>query len=37
VGGILQEIKTCLDGDMPESGRACDYCAYWNSRKEFEK
>lgn len=28
VGGVLHEIKQCLDGIMPESGIACDYCSY---------
>lgn len=38
VEGILYKIKECLENDdMPPSGDDCDYCAYWNSRREFEK
>jgi len=34
----LFEIKKCLDNNkIPNSGDHCDWCAYWNSRKEFEK
>jgi len=34
----LFEIKKCLESDkIPASGDDCDYCAYWNSRREFEK
>ncbi len=34
----LFEIKECLDKDtIPNTGNDCDWCAYWNSRKEFEK
>lgn len=34
----LFEIKKCLDGGiMPPSGEGCDHCAYWNSRRQFEK
>jgi len=34
----LFEIKKCLEGDaMPKSGGDCDWCAYWNARKKFEK
>lgn len=35
---ILFAIKKCLESDrVPESGKNCDHCAYWNARKEFEK
>jgi len=38
VEGILYKIKECLDKDtIPETGNNCDWCAYWNSRKEFER
>ena len=33
VENTLFEIKECLDGDMPESSAACDYCAYHEARK----
>ncbi|KKQ39130.1 MAG: hypothetical protein US58_C0040G0003 [Candidatus Magasanikbacteria bacterium GW2011_GWA2_37_8] len=33
----LFEIKKCLDGAIPQSGDGCDHCAYWNSRRQFEK
>lgn len=34
----LFDIKKCLDGEIiPESDHNCDWCAYWNARKEFEK
>lgn len=34
----LFEIKKCLEKDtIPKTGNDCDWCAYWNSRKEFEK
>jgi hypothetical protein len=34
----LFDIKKCLESDIiPESKHDCDWCAYWNSRKEFEK
>ena len=34
----LHKIKECLDNkEIPKSGFSCDHCAYWNSRKEFEK
>jgi len=34
----LYKIKDCLESDIiPETGSDCDWCAYWNSRKEFEK
>lgn len=34
----LWEIKKCLDSDLvPQSGKDCDHCAYWNSRRQFEK
>ena len=28
VGDTLHAIKQCLDGDMPESGLACDFCNF---------
>jgi hypothetical protein len=34
----LFKIKECLESDtIPKTGASCDWCAYWNSRKEFEK
>lgn len=34
----LFKIKKCLDcGKIPASGKGCDYCSYWNSRRAFEK
>jgi hypothetical protein len=34
----LLKIKKCLDSKViPKFDKDCDWCAYWNSRKEFEK
>jgi hypothetical protein len=34
----LFEIKKCLESDtIPTTGKDCDHCAYWNSRRHFEK
>jgi CRISPR/Cas system-associated exonuclease Cas4 (RecB family) len=34
----LLEIKKCLDsGVVPKSGKDCDHCSYFNSRKQFDK
>jgi hypothetical protein len=34
----LFKIKECLESNtIPETGDSCDWCSYWNSRKEFEK
>lgn len=34
----LQNIKKCLDNTViPKSGKDCDYCCYWNARREFEQ
>jgi len=34
----LFEIKECLEEKViPQTGKDCDWCAYWNSRKEIEK
>lgn len=34
----LFEIKKCLEKNtIPKTGDDCDWCAYWNSRKEFER
>ena len=33
VENTLVEIKECLDSEMPESGEACDFCAYHEARK----
>ena len=34
----LFKIKECLEDDtIPKTGDNCDWCAYWNSRKELEK
>lgn len=33
----LFEIKDCLEqNEIPQSGKNCDHCAYWNARKKFE-
>ena len=33
----LFEIKKCLESDkIPATGKHCDWCAYWNARKELE-
>lgn len=38
VENTLHEIKKCLDGTiMPPAGARCDWCLYWNARKNFEK
>jgi hypothetical protein len=31
------ELKKCLDGPVPESADACDYCAYRRDARVFEK
>lgn len=36
VENTLFEIKECLDGEMPESSAACDYCAYHEARKAIK-
>lgn len=33
----LMEIKRCLEGRVPESGLECEYCAYREFAKRFEK
>ena len=34
----IHEIKEYLESSvMPESGEDCDHCAYWNSRRNYEK
>lgn len=34
----LLKIKACLEKDViPKTGKDCDWCAYWKSRREFEK
>lgn len=34
----LFKIKECLESNIiPETVNDCDWCAYWNARKEFEK
>ncbi len=34
----LFKIKECLEKDtIPKTGKDCDWCAYWNARKELEK
>ena len=34
----IYDIKKCLDNpNIPESGKDCDYCAYFTARKELEK
>lgn len=34
----LIKIKDCLESDsFPTSGTDCDYCAYWNTRRDFEE
>jgi RecB family exonuclease len=37
VEGVLYDIKSCLDGEMPEPSSECDYCTYCNAREEIEK
>lgn len=33
----LLDIKQCLDSDkVPQSGKSCDWCAYWQARNEVE-
>lgn len=37
VENILHEIKKCLEGDRaPAASVNCDWCVYWNARKNFE-
>jgi len=37
VEGIIREIKECLDSEqIPESGKNCDYCDYFNARLGHE-
>jgi len=34
----LFDIKKCLENkEIPQPNKNCDHCAYWYSRKEFEK
>lgn len=34
----INKIKKCLDNDeIPESGKRCQYCAWYNARNEYEK
>ena len=34
----LFDIKACLESDIiPETGKHCDWCAYWNARREAEE
>jgi CRISPR/Cas system-associated exonuclease Cas4 (RecB family) len=34
----LQKIKKCLDSVViPKSGKDCDHCSFWNSRRKFEQ
>lgn len=40
VDDVLMQMKQCLDGDMPETGRAamggdCEFCAYAKARTEL--
>ncbi len=37
VEGTILDIRNCLDGDLPESGPDCDYCAYRDAVREVEK
>ncbi|MEI7463139.1 MAG: PD-(D/E)XK nuclease family protein [Candidatus Taylorbacteria bacterium] len=38
VEGTLSKIKECLEAKtIPESKEDCDFCAYWNARRKFEK
>ncbi|MBI3255824.1 MAG: PD-(D/E)XK nuclease family protein [Candidatus Andersenbacteria bacterium] len=37
IEGALVKIKECLESDViPEASDNCDYCAYWNARRQFE-
>ncbi|MEA1926243.1 MAG: PD-(D/E)XK nuclease family protein [Patescibacteria group bacterium] len=34
----IHKIKECLESDeIPESGKGCEHCAWWNARNEYEK
>jgi len=36
-GGMIGEIKKCLDSEqMPESGKDCEFCDYFNARLGYE-
>ena len=38
IEGTLSKIKECLESEIiPESKENCDFCAYWNARRKFEK
>ena len=37
VEGTLNEIKTCLDGEMPKASKECDYCNYRKAVSEVDK
>lgn len=38
IEGKLLDIKKCLESDkLPESGKDCDYCRYYEAREELEK
>lgn len=37
VDDVVYSIKECLDGDIPECGEDCDYCAYYNAREKLLK
>jgi hypothetical protein len=36
VEGVIFRAKECLMGEMPESGRSCDFCAYRKAGAEVE-
>ncbi len=37
VEGVILEIKKCLDSNsLPKSGPGCEYCMWFNTRKELE-
>lgn len=37
VENTLLKIKDCLDSDaIPDTGKSCDHCGYWNARRLFE-
>ena len=37
IEATIIDIKRCLDGEMPVPNPECDFCAYWNARRKFEK
>jgi len=37
VGGVLHEIKQCLDGEMPDSSHDCDFCNFRKAANAVDK